>query len=487
LLSRLAKRVGVKWLLAALAGLILTGEGAALAQAPAPAPAPAPGPAAEQPLPTTRRPSTPAIDDPMLAAPPPPRRLVTSWSEAVSNLRAQSTDLRIAIDQVLQAEALTRGATAKYLPSLTGTGRWVHQIITRTGPLTPVAVMEGVVQSTTAPIPNTLTGTLTLTQTLLDAEAFDQIGIARLAERASRLSVADKRRTLALGVANAIVSVVMAEHTAEINRVGLRVALEQLQLTRQRKGLGGGTALDEARAEQNAELARAALVAGDETLRVAREALGLALGFPEETGVAPDLKVDGIAADVMQSCRPVGTLEDRPDVAAARAQLDVAKRRLRNVWLGFLPTVTAQSDLVATTAIPMGFPNPIWDIQALLTVPIWDGGARYATLHAANAAADIAQEELVALRRQDQIQVEQAERELVVAEDADKVARRLRDVAAKTEALTEYAFVAGQATSLELVTASEAHREAELNVVVKDSEIVKARLAATLALSTCSW
>jgi outer membrane protein TolC len=465
------------FLYGAAAVLVLCADGMAHAQTPATNPAATAVP----------RPNMPAVDDPMLAAPPPPRRLLTSWSEAISNVRAQSTDLRIAIDQVLQAEALTRAATAKYLPSLVGTGQAVHQFITRTGPPREVAVPQGLVVTTTAPVPNTLTGGLALTQTLLDVQAFDQVGVSRVAEQAGRLTLADKRRVIALGLANQIVDVVLAERTAEINRVGLRVALEQLQLTKQRTGLGGGTSLDEARAEQNAETARAALVAGDEGLRLARQALGLALGFPEETGVAPSMKVDAIAGDVVQSCQPVSGVEDRPDVAAARMQLDAAKRRLQNVWLNFLPTVTFQSDLVATTAIPAGFPNPTWDIQAILTVPLWDGGLRYANIRTARAAEDIAQQDLIALRRQDVIQVEQTQRELGVANESDKVARKLRDVAAKTEALTEFAFLAGQATSLELVTASEAHREAELNVAVKDFGIVQARLAATLALSTCSW
>jgi hypothetical protein len=91
------------------------------------------------------------------------------------------------------------------------------------------------------------------------------------------------------------------------------------------------------------------------------------------------------------------------------------------------------------------------------------------------------------MTRHDLVQVEQSQRQLVVAQDADKVARRRRDVAAKAETLTEIAYVAGQATSLELVAASEAHRQAELELVVRDYEIINARVLADLALATCSW
>jgi hypothetical protein len=37
------------------------------------------------------------------------------------------------------------------------------------------------------------------------------------------------------------------------------------------------------------------------------------------------------------------------------------------------------------------------------------------------------------------------------------------------------------------VTASEAHRQAELNLALIDFSVVKARLLAVLALATCPW
>src|SRR5580704_6484764 len=53
-------------------------------------------------------PPPPDVTDPLLAPVPTPRRVLRSWKEAVELLRSRSTDLRIAVDQVLQAEAQTR-------------------------------------------------------------------------------------------------------------------------------------------------------------------------------------------------------------------------------------------------------------------------------------------------------------------------------------------------------------------------------------------
>ena len=95
----------------------------------------------------------------------------------------------------------------------------------------------------------------------------------------------------------------------------------------------------------------------------------------------------------------------------------MAKRNLQNVWYTFLPTLTAPSTIAGTSLVGNG-PNPTWSIQGILQVPIWDGGTRYGNLRNARAAEDIAAQQLEALRRQAIIQVEQAHRQLVVAEQS---------------------------------------------------------------------
>jgi outer membrane protein TolC len=103
------------------------------------------------------------------------------------------------------------------------------------------------------------------------------------------------------------------------------------------------------------------------------------------------------------------------------------------------------------------------------------------------AAEDIAAQQLEAVRRQAIIQVQQAQRGLQVADALDHVARDQRDLAEQRDRMTQQGWAAGQGTSLELIQASEAHRQAELNLVLSDFALVKARLLAQLALATCPW
>jgi outer membrane protein, multidrug efflux system len=431
-------------------------------------------------------PPPPSVEDPMLTPVPPAKNVLASWEQAIAYLRARSTDLKMAVDQVLQAEAQTRGALAAYLPTINGSLSYTHNLITNPsgGP-----VFSGASFSTgnRVPFPDDYNGGVQLQQALVNVQAFDAIGISELGEDVAALSVEDEKRTLALGLANQIVAAVTAERAAEINRVGLRVALEQLDITKRKQTLGAANGLDVVRAQQNVANARATLVTGDESLLEAREALGLALGTPVQFGVAPEINIDGLAQSTMSSCRVVQDLDQRADVAAARMRLEVAKRNLRNVWFQFLPTVGARSTVSADSTVSAPYPNPTWNIQATLLVPIWDGGSRYSQLRSARAAEDTAAQQLEALRRQAIIQVEQARRQLEVAETSDKVAREQRDLAAKNDQMTQMAFLAGQGTSLELVTASEAHRQAELNLALQDFGVVKARVLAVLALATCPW
>jgi outer membrane protein TolC len=460
-----------------------------------PAPLPAVVDNATSPVLGSVAPPAPPVDDPMLAPVPPATKVITSWAEAQRILRARSTNLRAVLDQVLQAEGQVIVALAQYLPSFGGcaggssapggcaNGSFTHQLITRR----QAQYITGEPPTTLVPKPNTATASVTMSQDIINVQELDQISINRLMVDQNRMTVKDTLRMLDLSLANQIVSVVTAERSAEINRTGLRVALEQWELSKKKQSLGAATGLDVVRAKQNAANARASLVSGDEALRQAREALGLTLGTPQEVGVSRDMNMNGIAGDALQSCQAVNSIDQRPDIIAARTNLEVAKRNLRNIWYSFIPVLTGQSTVSGTSAPNQGYPNPTWTIGAALSVPIFDGGTRVGLLKSQRAAVDIAQQQLEGLRQQAIIQVEQAQRGIDVASASFKVAIEQRELSAQNDQMTQAMFSLGKATSVELVTASEAHRQAEQSLLLAELGVVKAQLAAMMVLSTCPW
>jgi outer membrane protein TolC len=437
-----------------------------------------------KPLDPASSPPPPPVDDAMLVPPPAASRELTSWGDAVTLSRARSTDIGTALAEVRRAEAQTRTALAAVLPTINGTVSYPHQFITREstvlgGPGDPPRII-------TTPQSDYLNGNVTLSQSIVNVQAWHSIKTGKETEKAAKLSAEDVQRTITLGVATAVVGVVAAERVAELNRIGLRTALERRELATRKRALGVGTGLDVLRADQDVSSSRAAVVSGDESLLKAREALGLAVGLPEQVGVARSIQIDGVAAEAERMCPRIKDLGERADVAATRQRLVVAERNIGNVERSFLPTLSAQSTLASTTAELGGNqPRTTWNVSAVLTIPIWDGGARYGALRNARALREEATFQLEAQRRTVTIEVEQARRSITVAEAALDVARQAEKLAAEVDRLTQTAYRAGQGTSLELVIAAAALRQADVELALREFEVVRARLVALFALARC--
>ncbi|WP_437640968.1 TolC family protein [Sorangium sp. So ce854] len=486
-------------------------QGVALAQ-PAPPPGqpgqPPPGRPGQQPPAAgpAAPPATPAlqrieVNDPALAPVPPPARTLASWNEARAVIDQRSADLVIAVQEIARAEGIARRALAAALPSLDARGNLTHRLAgdqTTVGVPPgqdpgPVGVPPG--QDPTGPsasrsdlFPTSASASLTLSQPILAPRAWYGIGTANLSVEVAKLSLEDRRRVTIGAVADAVVSIITAERVSEVNRVGLRSALERLELTRRRERLGTGTKLDVVRAEQDVALARATLVTGDESLRRAREALGAVLGERGEVGVPPTFSLNGIAAEMRSQCAE-GRSDQRADVRAARAELEIAERNLTDAKLAFAPYAELSSTLQTQTAFgnDLGISSRSWEwsISAVLTIPIWDGGARYGDLRVNRALVEQQRARIGLAERAAELDTTQAVRGVAVAEQARAVAEQARDLARETARLTQVAFEAGTATSFDLVESGRRQREAEIDLAVREFEVVRAKITALLASASC--
>jgi outer membrane protein TolC len=400
-------------------------------------------------------------------------------------MRSRSTELRRAYAEIQKAEADSRTALAAVLPTLNGS-------VTASHTLLPAAGSSTVVDATGATVPtggtrarNTLNASLRLGVPLVDLKAWHAIGTARANEDITRLGQADLERTTAATLAQAIADSVTAERVSELGRVGLRNALERLALTEAKERTGTATGLDVVRAKQDVAQAKSSLVTSDESLRKSRDALGLALGFTEPVGVLPSTRLESIEAGALKACRALPNLERRPDVLAAKRQVEIAERRAQEVDLGFLPTLSASSTLGETVNDVSGAGAATWNVQALLSVPFWDGGARYGARRSARAVADESNLTLTALRRTSSVGLTQARRAVAVAEDSLRVAKEARDLAFEVDRLTRAGYQTGKGTSLELVTSAVALRQAEVNLALAELGLIEVRIQSLLTLASC--
>jgi len=448
-------------------------------------PAPAAPPVAPA-TPAPAEPSLPTVDDPMLVPPPPPPRVIRTWREGLSLIRANSTSLRSALARIDQARARARQASAAYLPTLDAGASVVHEIIR--GP-ERVRQPNGAILETGNKIPDPATGFGARVEArvpLFVPRAWYDQNTAEQAVDVVRIDEEEVNRQVIGAVAEAIVGTVTAERLAEVTRVSLKSALSTVDLNKRRAALGASSTLDVLRAEQEVELARAQVVRADETLMRSREDLGIVLGSIEAYGVLPDISLDALAADARATCRTETTVAKRSDVKAANARVALAERDLGSVDWSFWPRLDAASALNwAPRDFGINNRRVTWSISGTLSWALFEGGLRYGQKDEAAANVRLARETLTDTRRRAEVEVTQAARTVKVAEANLAVNVRRRDIAAETARLSRVAYMNGSGTSFDLVDTARAHREAELDLTIQEFQVMRARIAALLSLASC--
>lgn len=419
--------------------------------------------------------------DPLLEPLFSPKRVVHSWREALSLLRKNSLDLRRASAQVSAARGQARIALAQALPTLTAGAQLNHHLITGT-------ITDASGQTFTQPNPQTIWGaSANLQMPLFAPAAWFDYGTAKDQIRQSELAFKDAERRVIAGLAEALVSLLTTERTAEVSRVSLEGALGSLELNRRRAELGMGVQIDVLRAEQEVARSRAQVINANESVERAREALGLALGLSEPAGITPDLELDDLSKDAQATCESKGSVEERPDVLAQRAAEDIGRRRVRSVSRAFFPTLTANSTLAYSgfSRFSPNGGNTTWTIGAALSWNLYDGGARYGLKRQRQAEAEQAAATTEELRRNATIEVNRALRAVTVADSALRVSEDARSSATKNAALARSKLLLGSGSSFDVVDTQRAKREAELDVTLREFEVLRSRIQAFLVLASC--
>jgi outer membrane protein, multidrug efflux system len=418
-----------------------------------------------------------AVSDPLLAPPAPPAAEVSSWEQALALVR-HSPELLVSIEAVARARAQQRIVLAGILPRLGVVGGYAHNFEVQHVSI-PGAAFD-------TPPRTDWSATATATWSVFNPRALYAVGSAELSTRVAQLSLADQRRLLATSAVSAMLQTLAAARVAEINRVGLRAALERLELTKTRLKLSRGTELDVDRAEQDVSLARGLVIDGDEALRQSREELGRVVGSTTALGVATNLDLAAFERAVASTCRLGHDIEQRADIVAAKQRVAIARRDITAAKLQYAPTLDLSSQAVDASAATLG-PKRTWNVMATLTLPIYDGGARYAEIRDAKAAAMQAEEVLATERINALIEQARAGRAIAVRTAQRDVARDLRDLARRIDVRTREGYVSGVGTSLDLVTSAQALRRAEIELIVSELRVAQARADALLVTAECVY
>jgi outer membrane protein TolC len=407
--------------------------------------------------------------------------MLGSWRDAIELARRQSTSLKTSLARVDEAAAQARQVLGLALPQLSARGAVEYEVLR--GEVTNPFSGE----TSRVPVPATgIGGALDLRIPIFAPAAWHDHGTAKDVTDLSRLNMKETERLVVRDIADAIVSTITAERLAEVTRVSLASALSTVDLNKRRAALGASSQLDVLRAEQLVQDARANVVTADEALRRAREALGTAVGSFDAYGVNPEIRLDTLAQDARTYCTQEQNLDKRPDVVAANANVAIAERRKDGVDWTFWPTIDAVSTLGVQNSEFANNERVSWTVGGRLSWLLYDGGIRYGQREEAEAASRVAREQLTDTRQRANTEVVQSQRAVQVATVNLGVFMRSREIAAETARLAKVAYINGSGTSFDLVDTAGRLRQAEIDLTVKEFELLRARVAAFLALASCT-
>lgn len=401
-----------------------------------------------------------------------PSKTLPGWSSLWGELPKNTAELRIALAEIERAEAATRIAWGAVLPNINGN-------VTLTYASRPV-VSGGVFT-----IGSFLQAQASATQTLVNLRAFHQIGTQHVLEEVVNLEVREVRRRLGLQLARAAASIAAATRIAENNRVSLGLAIERLVLTRKRLNAGVGDMRDLVRAQQDVATARSVIAPADESLLQAEEGLAVILGTPGSVGLAIDLAL--LEAQVVSFCGAGGvTDKERLDVTIAKKRIEVAERNVDDITLKFFPTLTAAASAGINGRAFDGPFIPQWSVSAILSIPIFDGGVRYGEKRDRLALVEQARARALQTEVASLVERAQARRALDVATAAQTSAKEARDLAEEADRLAKAAYAGGIGTNFDLIDAGRRLRDAETQLVLRDLDVARARLALPFVEGTCA-
>lgn len=412
------------------------------------------------------------VDESKPPAPPKPAKMLPGWNALWTELPKASADLRIALAEIERAEAATRIAWAAVNPTINATGTYTYS--SRPQFVAGAIATGGIIQAQ-----------LSASQTLINLRAFHQIGTQEMLEDIVRLDVVEVRRRLGLGLARAAASISAAARLTEGNRTSLSLAIERLALTRKRLAAGVGDARDLVRAQQDVATARAVIAPSDESLLQAEEGLAVLLGTPGSVGLNVDL--EGLEREVRAFCGDAGAADkERLDVTIAKKRIELAERNVDDITLKFVPTLTAQASAGVVGRAFEGPFNQLWSVSVVLAIPLYDGGVRYGEKRDRVALVEQARARALQVQIAAMVERAQARRALDVALAAQKSAKEARDLAAEADRLAQAAYASGVGTNFDLIDAGRRLRESETQLVLRDLDVARARLALPFVEGTCA-
>lgn len=392
---------------------------------------------------------------------------VLTLDQAFNEARHNNLDLKVAQARLEQSLLQSRRAWAGYLPTVLVGASYTRNSAEAVFTLPPNGPTLNI-----QPF-NQLGAQAELRQNILAPTLWATIRLAGLGQEVATLTTQNARREILFGVAQAYFSAASLQEAIRATQFLFDVNTAREKDTQARYDAGTTTRvallrsqLDRSRAEQDLIRARNAYDSSRVALAtlLQRDSADFTLQLPPVPDVPPaDPELTRHAQD------------QRPDVLAARKNLELEAVRKQGAWLAYAPTVAFSGVYRESNAAGFTGQTGSWALTLNGSWVLWDGGLREVSLREDSARLV----EAAALQRQAETRVTQ---EVVTARlDYDNAranlskAQEALSLAQETQRLTDLSFKEGASTYLEVTDANASLTSAEVNAI---SERLQTSLAA---------
>ncbi|HUK65325.1 MAG TPA: TolC family protein [Anaeromyxobacteraceae bacterium] len=405
----------------------------------------------------------PALVIPPRARADPPRTATperVSFAEAMRRASLKATPSLIAADEVRRAEALLGEVRSSALPFLSLNPNYTRLDSDRVSGPSVVAYRDAFNANAALQLP-----LLAASHWTSWAHAGEQVEVAKKSE-------ADVRRTTLLTAARAYLAILAQRRVIDVSKSARDIAQVRYDFAHARFVGGIGNVVDAVRAEQQLAAAKSQLANGELGLVRAQEALGILAGedvpldAEDEPRFEPRPEPEAFAAAEAA----------RTDLKVAQARLSAAEHVVRDSWLDWLPTLLVSAEMFYNSPATATTPETGWQVQFLLSMPIYDGGLKPAQRREREALEDEARAGLDETLRQVRSDVRLGFEEVSREEEALSQARLASDRARTALTLTIESYRAGATNDLDVSTAQQQSRDADLATVIAEDGVRQARL-----------
>ncbi len=423
--------------------------------------------------PVRAQPAPVAPAPPAAPAPGPSRtadniRRVT-WQEALDLAVARNPSSAVAGLEITRAEGLLHEARAAWLPALNGNLTYIRLDHTRVLGNPPNAIV-------TAPV-NQWDGALQLNVPIVAPVAWANSWHADDNRKTTLANADDIRRQIATAVGRTYLTVLLSHRQLEVATRARDNANAHYEYAHTRLTTGLGNGVDDARAEQELRTDEANVKNAETALVQSQSALAVLLSEEDLVDAADDVALarPPDAQSAINEAR-----QRRPDVRLLQVRKAATENLRNDEWVYYAPNLLAQLLAFKETATASQ-PGSGWQATIVLSIPFYDGGARYGIQKERKAGDEEARVQLDAALREVSVEVRSAFR-IVENTDQGLVSARAASIAAHTAAvLADKSYRAGASTNIEVVDAERRARDADSQVALSEDSARQARLDLLLA------